>query len=92
MLTLVQHSKYISLVLIIPKKEGNLRFLKDYCRINQKLVRKPHPLPIKGETMQKLEGLKYATSSDINMEHYTISLSPTSQYMTTIVTEFWKFR
>ena len=42
--------------------------------------------------MHKLEGFQYATELDLNMGYYTIRLSPASQYMTTIVTEFCKFR
>ena len=42
--------------------------------------------------MEKLEGFQYATALDLNMGYYTIRLSPTSQYMTTIVTEFGKLR
>ena len=42
--------------------------------------------------MQKLEGFQYATALDINMGYYNIRLSPASQDMTTIVTEFGKFR
>ena len=41
--------------------------------------------------MQQLEGFQYATSLDIIMEYYTIRLSPASQYMATIFTEFGKF-
>ena len=42
--------------------------------------------------MHKLEGLKYVTELDINMGCYNIRRSPTSQDMTTVVTEFGKFR
>ena len=69
-----------------------MRFITDYRRLNQKLVIKPHHLPRIGETMQKLEGFQCATAFDLNMEYYTISISPASQEMTMIVTEFWKFR
>ena len=55
-LTPEHQSQYGTPVFIIPKKEGNVRFITDYRRLNQKLVRKPYPLPIIGETMQKLEG------------------------------------
>ena len=41
--------------------------------------------------MQKLEGFQYAASLDLNMGYYTIILSPDSQDMTTIVTEFGEF-
>ena len=42
--------------------------------------------------MQNLEGLHYATVLYISMRYYNIRLSPTSQDMTTIVTDFGKFR
>ena len=38
--------------------------------------------------MQKLEGFQYATALDIKMQYYTIRLSPASQDMKTVVTEF----
>ena len=65
-------------------------FITYHCRLNQKLVQKPYTLPRIGETMQKLEGFQYSTSLYLNMGYYTIRLSPTSQDMTTIVTEFGK--
>ena len=42
--------------------------------------------------MNQLEGFQYTTALDLNMVYYTIILSPTSQDMTIIVTEFGKFR
>ena len=42
--------------------------------------------------MQQLEGLMYENTLDPNMGYYTIRISPTSQYMMTIVPEFGKFR
>ena len=56
------------------------------------MVRKPYTLPRIGETMQQLENFQYATELHINMGYYNIRLSPAIQYMTTIVTEFRKFR
>ena len=41
--------------------------------------------------MHQLEVFQYATALYINMGYYTIRLSPTSQDMTAIVTEFGKF-
>ena len=42
--------------------------------------------------MQQLEGFQYATALDLNMGYYNIRISPTSQDMTTIVTEFGRFK
>ena len=42
--------------------------------------------------MQQMEGFQYPTALYINMEYYTIIISSESQDMTTIVTEFGRFR
>ena len=91
MLNTVQQSQYGTPVFIIPKKEGTVRFITDYRRINQKLVRKPYPLLRICKTMQQLEVFHYATALDINMGYYTIRLSSASQDMMMIVAEFGKF-
>ena len=90
-LTPVQQSQYGTPLIIIPKKEGTVRFITYYFRINRKLVINMYPLPRIGETMHKLEGLHYATTLDLNMGYNNIRLSPTSQDMATVVTEFGKF-
>ena len=38
--------------------------------------------------MQQLESFQYGSALDINLGYHTISISPASQDMTTIVTEF----
>ena len=66
-LTPVQQSEYGTPVFIIPKKEGTVRFLTDYRRINQGIVRKPYPIPRISETLQQMEGFQFATALDLNM-------------------------
>ena len=56
-----------------------MRFITDYHRNNQKLVRNPYPLPRLGETMHQLEVFQYATVLNINMGYYTIKISTNSQ-------------
>ena len=53
-LTPVQQSQYSTPVFIIPKKEGTVRFIMDYRRINHKLVRKLYLSPRIVNTMQNL--------------------------------------
>ena len=91
-LTPLQHSWYSIPVSIILKKEGTVRFIADYLRLNQKFVRNIYPLPRTSETMQNLEGIQYTTILDLNMRYYTIRLSLASHNTTTIVTEFGRFR
>ena len=39
-------------IFIIPDKEGTVKFIMDYHKLNQKLVRKLYPLPRIGKRMQ----------------------------------------
>ena len=67
MIAPVQQSQYGTPIFIIPKKEGNVRFITDYRRLSQKLVINPYPLPRIDETIQQLEGFQYTKSLDLNM-------------------------
>ena len=88
----VQQSEWGSPTFIVPKKDGRVRFVSDFRRLNQKLKRKPYPLPRISDTLQQLEGFQYATSLDMNMGYYHIVLSPKAADMCTIVTEYGKYR
>ena len=55
---------------IIPKKNGTVRFISDFQYPNKCLLRKPDPIPKIADILQKLEGIKYATSLDLNMGYY----------------------
>ena len=85
-------SHYGTPIFITPKKKGNMRFITDYQKLNQKITRKSYPLPRIGEIMQKLKGLQYAMVLDLNVEYYTIDILPESCNIETIVTEFGEFR
>ena len=91
-LEVVQNSEWGSPTFIIPKKNGMVRFISDFRRLNTKIKRKPYPLPRISDTLQQLEGFTYATSLDINMGYYHIRLTPEASDMCTIVTEFGKYR
>ena len=87
----VQESEWGTPVFIIPKKEGTVRFLTDYRKVNGQIVRKPFPIPRIADTLQQLEGFTFATALDLNMGYYTIPLAECSKDISTIVTEFGKF-
>ncbi len=77
---------------IIPKKNGTVRFLSDFRRLNAMLKRKPFPIPKIQDMLQKLEGFKYATALDLNMGYYTIRLNPDAQRLCTIVLPWGKYK
>ena len=90
--TPAQQSNYGTHMFIIPRKEFTVRFITDYLKLNQEIVITPYPLPRICETMQQLEGFQYATALDLNMGYYTIDILPKSCDLTTIVTEFGRFK
>jgi hypothetical protein len=59
---------------IIPKKNGTVRFISDFRKLNEMLKRMPYPIPKNAQMLQELEKSAYATSLDLNMGFYTIKL------------------
>ena len=67
-----------------------MRFIMDYLRLNQQLVRKTYIFPKIRETIQKLEGLQYVIALDLKIWYYVIRISSASKDMTTTVTQYRK--
>jgi hypothetical protein len=82
---------------IKPKKNGTVRFLTefltDFRRLNERLVRKPFPLPKISTVLQELGGFTYATALDLNMDmgYYTIKLDPDASRICTIIFPWGKY-
>ena len=73
---------------IIPKKDGRVRFISDFRKLNEWLKRAPYPIPKIQDLLHKLEGFMYATSLDLNMGYYHIKLNPDAQKYCTIITQW----
>ena len=56
------------------------------------MFKNPFKFPVIDNTMHQLKGFQYVISIDLNMVPCRIIIFPKIQYMTTIVTEFGKFR
>lgn len=84
-------SRWTSPSFIIPKKEDEVRFLMDFRKVNEILVRKPYPIPKILYIMQTLQGFTYATTLDLSMGYYSIRLDKSSQEICTIVTPWGKY-
>ena len=88
----VKQSEWGAPVFIIPKKNGTVRFITDFRKLNAMTERETYPLPRIMDTMQQMEGFQFASALDLNMGYYTIQVHPESKDYLTIVTEFGKFR
>lgn len=84
-------SKWTSPTFIVPKKNGTVRFVSDFRKLNKQIHRKPYPIPKISDTLQRLEGFTYASALDLNMGYYTIRLDPAAQEMCTIITPFGRY-
>jgi len=87
-----EDSGYGSPAFIIPKADKTVRFVTDFRKVNATVNRKPYPIPRINDTLQSMEGFQWATTLDLSMGYWTIELDPTTKNMTTITTEFGKFR
>lgn len=85
------NSEYAAPTFIIPKKNQTVRFISDFRKLNQMIVRHPFPIPLIKDLLQKLEGFMYASSLDLNMGYYTIRLDAHSQRLCTIILPWGKY-
>ncbi len=84
-------SRWALLTFIIPKKDSTVRTISDFRELNNRVVRKPHPIPKISTILQELEGFTYAMALDLNMGYYAIRLDPTASKMYTIIFPWGKY-
>ena len=57
----------------------------DLRKLNQRIRRKPFPIPKIQDMLLNLGGFTYASSLDLNMGYYHIELSPGAKHLCTIL-------
>jgi hypothetical protein len=83
----INRSVWAASTFIIPKKDGTVCFIPDFCQLNQQIKQKPYPIP----KIQDLLLKKYSKSLDLNMGYEHISLTPFSISLFTIVLPHGKY-
>jgi len=76
---------------MIPKKNNTIRFISDFKEVNERLVRKPYPIPKISTVLQEMEGFPYATALDLNMGYYMLRLDPSAQMICRIILPWGKY-
>jgi hypothetical protein len=84
-------SQWASPTFIIPKKDSTVCAISDFRELNERIVRKPYPIPKISTILQELEGFTYATALDLDMGCYTIRLDSTASKMCTIIFPWGKY-
>ena len=88
----MNRSEQVAPTFIQPKKNGTVRFLSDFRKINQRICIKPFPISKIQYMLLNLEGFTYASSIGLNMEYYHIELSPVARQLCTIVLPWVKYK
>ena len=75
----INDSEWAAPSFIVPKKDNTVGFVSDFRTLNQKIKRKPYPLPKLQDLMLNLEGFQSGTYLDLNVGYYHILLDEEAQ-------------
>ena len=78
-------SEWASPVVLVPKKDGSLRFCVDYRRLNSMTVKDSYPLPRMEDCIDSLGDAKYLTTLDCNAGYWQIPVHPRDRSKTAFV-------
>jgi hypothetical protein len=85
-------SEWASLSFAIPKKNGTIRVVTDFRKLNLLLKRHPFPIPKIRDMIRSMEGFTFASALDFNMGYYHIKLDADAQKLCTIVFPWGKYK
>ncbi len=85
-------AKYLSPTFIIPKKDGRVRWVSDFRKLNTMIVRKVYNLPRIQDILRKRSHYTFLTKLDISMQYYTFELDEQSKDLCAICTPFGNYR
>jgi hypothetical protein len=72
-------SEWASPTFAISKKNGTIRVVSDFRKLNSLLKRHPFAIPKIGDMIRSMEGFTFATALDVNMGYYHIKLDADAQ-------------
>ena len=76
-------------LLIVPKRDGDIRIII-YMRVaNQAIKRERHPIPTVEEIVQEMSGACHFSKLDLRSGYHQLELDAASREITTISTPFW---
>ena len=75
----------------VPKKDGSIRLVMDFCKLSSVLKRKEYPLPTINKMFQNIRGFLFASTIDLKMGYLSILRTTETQKLLTIITPFGFF-
>ena len=67
-------SRYVAPYFYIPKKDGSLRLVQDYRKLNQVTIKDKTSLPLIGEVIDKLKEAKYFNKLDLIWKYTNVRI------------------
>ena len=80
-------SPWASPVVLVPKKDGKLRFCVDYTKLNDVSKKQQYPLPRLDTVLEQFAGMKYFTTIDLKNAYWTIGVREEDKEKTAFITE-----
>ena len=80
------HTPWISPLVIIPKKNGEVRLCIDMRMANRAILRERYPSPTVDDLMHSLNGATVFSKLDLRSGYHQLSLAYKSRYITTFAT------
>jgi hypothetical protein len=78
-------------ILFVPKKDGTLRLCVDYRGLNAVTIKDRCPLPLIGETLDRLSGARYYTTLDLKDAYHRMRIKAGDEWKTAFRTRYGHF-
>ncbi|XP_063411616.1 uncharacterized protein K02A2.6-like [Mytilus trossulus] len=85
-------SQWTSPIVVVPKKNGDIRICVDMRRANLAVMRERYPIPTVDEVIQDLNQSKVFSKLDIKLAYHQIELTPEFRQITCFMTHKGIFR
>ena len=87
-----EETDWISPIVIVPKKDDNIRLCVDMRAANTAIKRVRHPIPTVKDISLQLNGAKLFLKLDLSQAYHQLELSPTSRQITAFTTHSGLYR
>ncbi len=68
----------------VKKKDGKLRPVQDYRKLNEMTIKNHYPLPLISELMDKLRGAKYFTKCDVQWGYNNVCIKSGDEWKSSV--------